>query len=156
MDHTFEQEIIVNQPIDVVFRNISCLKGCINWSTLLHETEKLDDEPVHVGSRYRHVGGFMGMKTESIAEVKVYNPPYEFASGDSDSSKSMMPVEFRYTLSEVPGGTRIHNTFTFKSRSDLIGRAAASVLIPRLRKQIESDLHLFKEQVDAGMIVHAQ
>lgn len=153
--YTFEQEVIVNQPIEVVFKNISCLKGCINWSTLLHETEKLDDQPVHVGSRYRHVGAFMGMKTEAIAEVKAYNPPYEFASGDSDASSSTMPVEFHYTLSEVPGGTRVHNTFTFKPRGDFIGRIAASILIPRLRRQIESDLLLFKEQVDAGVTVHA-
>lgn len=153
--HTFRHEVIVNQPIDVVWKNISCLKGCINWSTLLRDTEKIGDEPAQVGSRYRHVGGFMGMTTEAVQEIKIFNPPYEFASGDHESSHSLVPVESHYTLSEVEGGTRVVNTFTFKPADNFVGRIAANVMMPRLQKQIEQDLIVFKELVESGVTVHA-
>lgn len=151
--YTSEHTIIVNKPIDVVFKNISCLKGCLNWSTLLQSTEKLDDGPTGVGSRYKHVAGFFGMSSESIQTIRVYNPPHEFAFGDSQVS--LLPIENRYVLSEVPGGTQVHFTMTLTPRDSLIGKIAAPLLIGRLQKQFDQDLANFKALVEADVTVHA-
>lgn len=153
--HTFEHEVVVNQPIDVVWKNLSCLKGCINWSTLLHDTEKLDAGPAQVGSRYKHISGFMGMTTETIQVIKAWNPPHEFIFGDTEDTKSLMPVENHYTLTEVSGGTRVHHVCTLKPRDNIVGRVAGTVLIPRLERQIQEDLLNFKELVEAGVTIHA-
>lgn len=153
--NTFDYEITVNRPIDVVFKNLACLKGCINWTAPLRSSEKLDEGPIRLGSTYRLTSGFMGMSTEAILEVKVFNPPYEYATADHASSKSMLPVEIHYRLAEVPGGTRIHNHVELKTRDNFIGRIAASILLPRLRKQIEQDLDTFRDLVESGVTVHA-
>lgn len=147
--------VVVKQPIDVVFKNLSCLKGCLNWSTLLHDTEQLDAGPAGVGTRYKHVAGFMGIQGTSIQTIRVLNPPTEFAFGDT-SEQSPFPVENHYTLSETPEGTRVQLEMTLKPRGSVFGRIAANLLIGRLQKQMDSDLQNFKELVEAGVTVHAQ
>ncbi len=148
-----EHTVIVNKPIDVVFKNLACLKGCINWSTLLHATEKLDDAPTGVGTRYKHTAGFMGMTSETIQTVRLYNPPYEFAFGDDKDAS--LPVQNHYTLTEVPEGTQVHLQMTLSPQGGFIGKIATGLLVGRIQKQMDNDLNNFKELVEDGVTIHA-
>lgn len=152
--YTSEHTILVKQPIDVVFKNLACLKGCINWSTLLHETEKLDEGPVQPGTRYKHVAGFMGMKGISLQTVRLYNPPREFAFGETGDT-NLLPVENHYTLTETPEGVQVHLVMKLSPRDNFIGKVAATLLVNRIQKQMDADLQNFKTLVEAGITVHA-
>src|SRR5579871_1479763 len=59
--YTSDYTVVVNKPIDFVFANVTCLKGCINWVAGMRSAKKIGDEPVHVGSQYRHVVTIMGL-----------------------------------------------------------------------------------------------
>lgn len=146
-----EHEIIVNQPIQFVFDNITCMKGCINWSSMLRATEKLGDQPVQVGSKYRHVGKFMGFSSEVIVTVRICDPPHEFAIDDLEQSD--MPISNHYTFSETPEGTLVHARMTINPRDTLFGKLSAALIAQRVQRQHANDLENLKEMLDSGIVV---
>lgn len=148
-----EHTIIVHQPIEVVFKNITCLSRTHRWSTLVHTAEKLDDGPLREGMRFRHVGSFMDIETEAIQVIKRYKPPYEFVFGDTHVT--LLPIENHYVLSEVPEGTKVHLTMKLIPRDARIGQFAAKLIIARLQKHLDQDLLTFKSLIEAGVTVHA-
>jgi hypothetical protein len=147
-----EHEFIVKKPIDVVFKNLSCLRGCVNWSSMMRTAEQLDPGAAGVGVRYKHVASFMGLSSELIQTLRIYNPPYEFAFDDAGTS--MLPIENHYILSEVPEGTLVRYIMTLKPRESMIGRMAATLMVGRIQKQMDQDLETFKTMVEADVTVH--
>ncbi len=65
MSVIMELSTVINRPIEEVFKNATCLKGCINWQTATVSTEKVGSEPTKVGTRYNHVVKFMGNANRS-------------------------------------------------------------------------------------------
>lgn len=148
-ENVSEYSLIINKPIDFVFANTTCLKGCINWVTGMVETEKVSPEPVQVGSKYRHVHKFMGMKGEADVTVLVNNPPYEFKF----RADSALPVVNHYIFEEVAEGTRVTHYMEFQPTENLIGKLTAPILIRRFQSQLENDLNNLKEMLEQGIVV---
>lgn len=150
---TYEQSIVIDRPIDVVFKNATCLKGCVNWQASILHTEQVGDEPMQVGSRYKHNIKFMGITSQTMPEVTLYNPPYGFAFRDPGA-----PVKFEtyFDFEEVPGGTR----FTCRIESELsqsfLGRVAMPMFLAALKRQFDSDMSMLKELLESDIVVHAQ
>lgn len=128
--HRSEHTFIVKKPIDVVFKNLSCLRGCVNWSSMMRAAEQLDPGPTGVGVRYKHTSSFMGLTTDLIQTMRIYNPPYEFAF--EDDGTSMLPIENHYVLTEIPEGTEVKYTMTLKPHDGIIGRMAAALVVGRI------------------------
>lgn len=154
MTTKIELSIVIDRPIDEVFKNATCLKGCVNWQTAVVSTEKLDENrPAEVGARYHHLVKFMGMKTETHPEIIRINPPHEFAYSDTDARNAF---ETRYLFDEVPGGTRMRVTIQGDLDQNLLGRIAKPVLERALARQFEADLDTLKDLLESGVTVHAQ
>lgn len=148
-----EHEIIVKQPIQFVYDNVTCMKGCINWSSMLRATEKIGNEPVHVGSQYKHTGKFMGFTAEVIVTVRALDPLKEFAIDDFEQSS--MPISHHYTFEETPEGVRVHDTMTINPPDTFIGKLSAALIVQRVQAQQTSDLNNLKDMLDSGMVVQA-
>lgn len=149
--NTSEHSVIINKPIDFVFRNATCMKGCINWITGMVETEKVTPEPLQVGTKYRHVHKFMGMQGEAEVTVLVYNPPHEFKF----RAESALPVINHYIFEEVAEGTRVTHYMEFQPVENVLGKLTAPILIRRFQAQLESDLQNLKELLERGIEVQA-
>ena len=68
-----EHTIVINKPIDYVFRNMTCMRGCVNWLTSLVGAEKIGDEPVHVGTQYWETFKFMGSTGQTLITIRAYD-----------------------------------------------------------------------------------
>lgn len=150
---TYEHSIVIERPIDVVYRNATCLKGCINWQTSVLHAEQVSDSPVGVGTRYKHTLKFMGLTDQTEPEVTVYNPPHAFAYKDPDA-----PVSFEtfYTFDEVPGGTQVNVRIESDLSQSFLGKLALPMFLKALRRQFDSDMAMLKEMLEDGHTVHAQ
>ena len=150
---TYEHSVIIKRPIEDVFKNATCLKGCINWQASVLHAEQVGDDPLHVGSRYKHNIKFMGMTAQTQPEVTVLNPPYEFAFKDPTA-----PVYFEtfFTFEPVAEGTR----FTVRIESGLsqsfLGRIAMPLFLNALKRQFDTDMASLKDLLESGVTVHAQ
>jgi uncharacterized membrane protein len=151
-DYVSEYDIDIDKPIEFVFDNMTCQKGCINWATGMRSAEKLIDQPAQVGSQYKHVFTFMGMTASAVSSITVLNRPYEFATADTTSK--VIQWESKFTYKETPeGGTHVHVTQHHHADDNLMGRVATSMFIRRYRKQFQSDLETLKEMLEDGMVI---
>jgi hypothetical protein len=141
-----EHIIVVNKPIDLVFNNVTCMKGCVNWMTTVMKAEKLGDEPVKVGTQYKQSYKFMGTVGEVVTTIQHYNPPYEFGFVDPS-----VPLEFHYTFEEVPEGTRVRARLTLVPRG--MGNLDPEMVIERSQKQFEIDLNNLKTMLESDIRV---
>ncbi len=151
--YTSEHSIIIKKPLDIVFKNTTCLKGCVNWFTGMHSTEQLDLEPLQVGTRYRHVYSILGFKAEVHPTVTLYNPTREFAF--EDLQLTLAPYSVRYTFEEVPEGTQVLVNLQITPTENVIGRFATPLVMNRLQSQIDHNLSTLKAMLEAGVTVHA-
>jgi uncharacterized membrane protein len=151
-DFISEYDIEINKPIEFVFDNMTCQKGCINWATGMRSAEKVGDQPLQVGSQYKHVFAFMGMTALATTSIVVLNRPYKFATADNTSK--VIQWESQFTYQETPeGGTHVHVTQKHHAEDNLMGRIATSMFIRRYRKQFQADLETLKEMLEDGIVV---
>lgn len=150
---TYEHSIVIERPIDVVFKNATCLKGCINWQASVLQAEQVGDDPLHVGSRYKHSIKFMGMTAHTQPEVTQVNPPYEFAFKDPDA-----PVHFEsfFNFEEVPEGTRFTVRIESGVSQSFLGRMAMPLFLSALQRQFDADMASLKDLLESDITVHAQ
>jgi hypothetical protein len=144
-----EHTVLINKPIDYVFRNMTCMRGCVNWLTSLVGAEKIGDEPVHVGTQYRETFKFMGNTGQTLITVRVYDPPYDFMFDDTS-----IPLEFHYKFQEVPGGTRVHARVALMSRDT--GKVDSELLQTSAQKLFDHDLSNLKEMLEADVEVRVE
>jgi uncharacterized membrane protein len=152
VDYVSEYDIEINKPIEFVFDNMTCQKGCINWATGMRSAEKVIDQPLQVGSQYRHVFTFMGMTASAVSAVTTLNRPYEFATADNTSK--VIQWESKFTYKETPeGGTHVHVTQNHHAEDNIMGRIATSMFIRRYRKQFQTDLETLKDMLEDGIVI---
>ncbi len=153
MSSELDLSIVIQRPIDDVFKNATCLRGCVNWQTAIVSSEKLDPGPTEVGSRFHHVVKFLGMNSETHPEVLRMNPPYEFAYSDPDAR---FPFETRFLFEEVPEGTLFTIHLHGEIDQTLLGKIAKPILERAIVRQLEADLTALKELLEHGITVHAK
>lgn len=150
---TYENTIVIDRPIDVVFKNTTCLKGCINWQTSVLKTEQISEGPTQVGTRFKHSLKFMGLADETKPEVTIHNPPHEFAYKDPDARVSFQTF---YTFAEVPEGTQVTVRIESNLNQSVLGRLAMPLFLTALRRQFDADMETLKALLEADVTVHAQ
>ncbi len=146
---TSEHSIVINRPIDVVFYNTTCMRGCVNWMSTVMQAEKLGEEPVQVGTKYKHAYKFLNQVGETFVTITTYNPPYEFAFVDPQ-----IPIEFHYTFEEVPEGTRVNCRLSLspQDRDNLTTEAIAA----GAGKQFAVSLGNLKTLLEADVVVRME
>ncbi|MDZ4771452.1 MAG: SRPBCC family protein [Chloroflexota bacterium] len=147
---TIELSIVIDRPIEVVFDNATCLRGCVNWQTAIQSAEKLSSEPTQVGTRFRHVVKFMGMSAETHPMVTTYNAPREFAYRDPESR---IRFETRLLFDETPEGTRFTINLTGSIDQSLLGKLAQPLLQRSMLRQFERDMETLKDLLENDVVV---
>ncbi|MEO8396822.1 MAG: SRPBCC family protein [Chloroflexota bacterium] len=150
---TYEHSVIINHSIEDVFKNATCLKGCINWQASVLHAEQVGNEAVHVGSRYKHSIKFMGITGQTQPQVTVFDPPRRFAFRDPDA-----PVAFEtiFDFEEVPEGTCFTTRIESEVNQSFLGKLALPIFLNAMKRQFDSDVTTLKELLESGVIVHAQ
>ena len=155
LEYASEYDIVINKPIEFVFDNMTCQKGCMSWATGMRSAEKLDDQPRQVGSQYRHGYTFMGINATSTTEITLIDRPHEFASADRTSN--LLKYESHFTFTETPdGGTHVHVTHHHTAQDNILGRVATPTFIRSYRKQFQADLETLKALLEEDIVIQAQ
>ncbi len=154
LEYVTEYDIVINKPIQFVYDNTTCQKGCMNWATGMRSAEKLGDGPRAVGSEYRHGYTFMGINASSTTMVTRLEPPYEFATADRTSK--LLKYESEFSFKETPeGGTHIHVKHTHRAEDNMLGRVATPTFIRSYRKQFQADLETLKALLEDDIVIQA-
>ena len=133
---TYTHSVVIDRPIDVVFKNATCLKGCINWQASVQMTEQIGDEPAQVGARYKHNIKFMGRAFEAKPVITVYETFFDFE--------------------EVPEGTRFTIRVEVEPAQSFMGKVTLPIFLNAMGRQFNSDTEMLKELLESDVTVHAQ
>lgn len=150
--YDLEITVVINRPIDVVFKNTTCLRGCINWSSALQTAELVNDVKGKVGSRFKQTSKFMGLNSTQFLTITLYDEPHEFISEDNESPHKFVS---HYRFKEVPEGTQVTLKMAGSIEQALIGRLAEALIARNVRRQLETDLLTLKELLENDVTVHA-
>jgi uncharacterized protein YndB with AHSA1/START domain len=71
---TFENTVLIRRPIKDVFGFLAQFENVPKWNHAIHETRKVSEGPVGVGTIYQQVRS-VPSRSEERFEVTVYNPP---------------------------------------------------------------------------------
>ena len=150
---TYTHSVVIDRPIDVVFKNATCLKGRINWQASVQKTEQIGDEPAQVGARYKHNIKFMGRAFEAKPVITVYEPPRHFAHKDPEAS---VAYETFFDFEEVPEGTRFTIRVEVEPAQSFMGKVTLPIFLNAMGRQFNSDTEMLKELLESDVTVHAQ
>ncbi len=103
MYHT-EAGIVINRPLADVFTIVSDMRQHQKWQEGLVEASWTSDGSPGVGSTYRFVSQFAGMRWDLPGEVTLWNPPNGWRW---KASGGPFPVKGGFRLEQVGSGTRI-------------------------------------------------
>lgn len=152
LEYESHYDIVINKPIQFVYDNMTCQKGCINWATGMRSAEKLDDQPRQVGSEYRHGYTFMGINASATSMVTVLNPPYEFATADRNSK--LLKWESIFTFEETEdNGTHVHVHHIHRAEDNFLGRIATPTFMRNYRRQFQTDLETLKALLEDDIVI---
>jgi uncharacterized protein YndB with AHSA1/START domain len=102
---TFENEIVINRPVEVVFAAVTDIPGWRRWQPGLLESRQTTPEPVGVGTKAVTVRTNFGQRFQIGVDVTEFVPNHLFAFR---SVSGPITVMIRMTLTPVAGGTRLH------------------------------------------------
>jgi uncharacterized protein YndB with AHSA1/START domain len=101
---TFENEIVINRPVEVVFAAVTDIPGWRRWQPGLLESRQTPPEPVGVGTQAVNVRANFGRRFAIRVDVTEFVPNHLFAFR---SVSGPITVTIRMTLTPVAGGTRL-------------------------------------------------
>ena len=102
--NTIEHTIVINRPIEDVFRFVHDPKNDPSWQTTLIECQQVEEGPVGVGTQLRERRRFLGIQVEMTREITEYEPStssaFKYVAGGA-------PMSGEYRLERLDGGTRL-------------------------------------------------
>lgn len=146
-----EKHIEVNRPIEEVFDVATCLKRCMVWRGPIIAAEKLTDEPVGVGSEYRHRVQFLGVTVEANPVITVWEPPRR---SEFRNEKGPVVYEAKFTFEPTANGT----LFTSVIEAEIQGvfrHIPDRLFLRAISRQHESDLQSLKELLESDTPISA-
>jgi len=102
---TFENEIVINRPVEVVFAAVTDIPGWRRWQPGLLESRQTTPEPVGVGTKAVTVRANFGQRFQIRVDVTEFVPNHLVAFR---SVSGPITVKIRMTLTPVAGGARLH------------------------------------------------
>lgn len=83
------------RPVDDVFAHLADFSRLAEWDPMFERSERADDGPLGVGSRFHTVGSAAGSQFELELEIVEYDPPSKVAfvgQGDGLSTREEITV----------------------------------------------------------------
>lgn len=139
----FENEIVINQPVQVVFSYLADLRHVPEWNYAIESTTPKDISTIGVGARYVQRRTLPYAMTEEL-EIAGYDQDKLLAvSGDFAVFSGVMT----YTLVSVGGATRLVN------RVELEAKGAAKLLAPiaamQLKGAVKTNMGVLKRLLES-------
>ncbi len=147
---TLRHEVLIYRPVADVVAVVGDPARDALWMATVMASEPLTDGPPAVGSRYRHVGKFLGRSAETIHEVTEFELGVRLCL---TGVASPIPIHECREFREQGRDTRFVRTIEadigsfFRISESLVGMAA--------RRQLETDLEVLKIFLDARADVEA-
>jgi hypothetical protein len=99
-----ERSIVIDRPIDAVFRFVHETRNDASWQTTLIESTQVGEGPFGVGTQVRERRRFFGIQVEMTREITEYEPSrtsaFTYVAGGA-------PMSGRYQLEALDSGTRL-------------------------------------------------
>jgi uncharacterized protein YndB with AHSA1/START domain len=107
MATTITTSIVIQRPLEEVFAFVTDARNNRQWQARsgLQRSQQLPDSPVGVGTRIIEVWTFMGIESQSTAEVTEYEPDRTYTRHAISGSSPIK--EGTLTFEPVAGGTRL-------------------------------------------------
>jgi len=139
---TGSKSIVVNVPIDKVFKNFTDPEKQIKWFTQSHELRDYTP-PLGVGTTYKTVSKFMGRDAVQQQEVIEFTPPFRQVLRSTGVGNG----ESQYIFEELEGGTKVTLGFVV-DLSGMLAKITAPLIRRQVDKQMTADLQSFKEFIE--------
>jgi ligand-binding SRPBCC domain-containing protein len=142
---TIDHTLTIQAPPQVVFEQLTDPAKALVWQSSLIEARLDPAGPMQQGTRITETRKMLGRNWESLVEVTELEPGRAFAGRVASGP---VPFEFRYTLEEADGATRM--TFHMEGEPGGFFRLAEPLVVRRVKQQQESDFATLKEIAESG------
>lgn len=143
----FEINLVINRPIQEVFAFISNAENLPRWRAATLEVTKVSPGDPAVGSVFKGRFTFLGRPFEGNLEVTALEPQSQYGTR---LTSGPFPLEARYTLESVEGGTRL--TLVIEGKPGGFFKLAEPLVVSMAKRSYESDLHNLKEMLEAQAV----
>jgi hypothetical protein len=140
-----ERSIVIDRPIDAVFRFVHDPANDASWQTTLIESSQLDDGPLGVGTQVRERRRFFGIQVEMTKEITEYDPPsksaFKYVAGGA-------PMSGDYQFEPLDAGTRLTATGYVEPRGFF--QWADPLFSSMAGRELEASLGHLKDLLEMG------
>ncbi len=140
---TIKVSVLVQRPIEEVFRYIKDFDLHPEWRTSLLEAKMTSDGPVAVGSTYRYSLKVGGRKVETSGVVMEYQAPHVFAW---KTTSGPFPMSGLTSCEETPDGIRVSETI--EAEPGGFFKLAEPILVRQQKSQMEIELQALKNLLE--------
>jgi len=141
---TIETSIVINRPVEDVWKFISTWENFPQWDRGLVEVTQTSEEPTGVGSTLQSVRLFLGLRGVGALWVSEYEPNKILAVKGSEGP---IAGHISFTFEPVEGGTQL--TETREVELGGLTRLMAPIIRPTQERQGRSDLAKVKRILEA-------
>jgi uncharacterized protein YndB with AHSA1/START domain len=138
-----ERSIVIDRPIDEVFRFVHDPGNDAAWQTTLIDCAKLDDGPIGVGTQVHERRRFLGVKVEMTREITEYEPPtrsaFKMVAGGA-------PMSGTYRLEPLAHGTKLTATGYVEQRGFF--KIAEPLFVSMAGRELEASLGHLKDLLE--------
>lgn len=142
-----EHTVVIERPPAEVFAFLTDLERLPMWQSTLLEAVALSDGPLAVGSRFRDVRRFLGVRFESIIEVVRFDPP-----GSAAVRVVEGPVGGQGSYELRPFGTGTQVRFAYQLDAAGFFRLTELVATRLIVREFESNLGHLRDLLEARAV----
>ncbi len=140
----FSNNLIIDRPIDEVFRFLADFENLPKWNYYVLEVRKLSDGPIGIGTAYHQV-----RKTDE-QDFRITEFDQNHKVTVKTLPQSSPSLEMKFTLYEEGGATRIIDEWNLETRwPALLERLGAR----KVQAAVAENLTKLKELLEEGQVV---
>jgi hypothetical protein len=139
---TFENSIVINKPVEEVFRFVADFENIPKWNYYVREVTKLSAGPVGKGARFNQI-----RKTDEQIYMVTEYVPYRKTSVKTEPD-SWPKFEIEYQFETLPDATRLTNSWQLEFRHGY--KLIANLATRRIKWAVAENLNKLKELLETG------
>lgn len=141
-----EESIIIERPPETVFRFATDPVNVASYSRTIVEFEKLDNEPLEIGTRVRGSARVAGRRIDFTYEVIEFDPPTRYVTKTVES-----PIPFRVTqhYEATTSGTLVDWMTESDGFGGFFGKLSEQVVVSLYARDLRSDLERLKLLIES-------
>ena len=138
-----EPSIVIDRPIDEVFRFVHEPLNDAAWQTTLIESTPLEEGPLGVGLQVRERRRFLGVQVEMTREITEYEP----ATRSAFRVVAGPPMSGAYRFEPLAGATRLTATGDVEAHG--LFKVTEPIFASMAGRELEASLGHLKELLEA-------